>query len=166
MSDLQPYSHREAWQRSLEAAGTLYSALTVLSGDPSATLTMLRKALRGGDRRRALLLLTHLHPDYAVELADILAECALSHRDGGTVALIFSRLRPEQVSLVVPAAVWRQLDVTHDEDAYRRLAELLGMLSLKDALRQLSERARASDDAAVREVGEEFAPDEDLADAD
>jgi hypothetical protein len=144
----------------LERAAELYAAAGALDRDSSDTLARLRTALGGtGERRAALILLSVLDPRYTVELTDVLTACALSARDAMLVRQLFGRLPRHQVQSVVPAAVWRQLEQTPDEDAYRRLAELLYYLGLDDALRELSSAALASDDPEIRQVGEEFSPD-------
>ena len=148
-----------AWTRALELAGSLCVAAFALNDDRPATLARLREELTGGQTRRALLLLSVLDTDYTVALADVLAFRALSHRDALLVRQIFGRLPRRQSLSVVPAAVQGQLARTDDDDAYRRLAELLSYLGLDEALRELAEAARKSEDAHVREVGEDFHPD-------
>jgi hypothetical protein len=147
------------WTTALELAGALYPAAYALTVDESAALARLRQELTGGKARRALLLLGVLPTGYTVALADVLAERALSHRDGLLVRQLFGRLPRHETVSVVPTAVSVQLVRTPDDDAYRRLAELLYYLGLDDALRELAEAALASDDPGVREVGEEFHPD-------
>jgi hypothetical protein len=152
-------SEADTFGQALELAGSLYSTAYALQADQPATLARLRAELAGGQTRQALLLLANLHPDYTVALADPLATRALSHRDALLVRQVFGRLPHHEAVDVVPAAVWRQLGRTADDDAYRRLAELLDHLGLDDALRELAEAALRSDDPAIREVGEEFHPD-------
>ncbi len=151
----------KAWQRGIAAIKELAAAAAALRSDQATTLTLLKQALDSPTERvSALLLLNNIHPDFTVLLADRLVALSLSHRDALLVRQILGRLSYEQAQGVVPAAVWRQLDSTDDYDAYRRLAELLAHLGLTQSLRQLCERALASQDPDVREVGEDLAPTE------
>jgi hypothetical protein len=141
--------------RALAAVGLLAAAAGALADDPG-TLERLRAALRHFARRReALVLLGNLPMRYNVMLADDLAWSAISE-DTLLVRQVFGRLPRHEVISVVPPAVWRQLAVSPDAEAYRRLAELLAYLGLDEALRELCAAALASDDSGVREVGEEF----------
>ena len=147
----------DPWPAVLDLAGQLYRAANAVARDQSAAVSRLRAELVTGHRRLALLLLPALHTDLTVALADILITYALSHRDALLVRQLFARLPRHEAVSVVPPAVWAQLGRTDDEDAYRRLAELLDYLGLEDALRELVAQALASDDPAVREIGEELA---------
>lgn len=152
-------TQEDPFGQAMELAGSLYTASYALQADQAAALDRLRAELAGVRTRQALLLLANLHPDYTVALADLLVVRALSHRDALLVRQLFGRLPRDEAADVVPAAVRHQLAATGDEDAYRRLAELLYHLGLDDALRELAEAALGSDDPAAREVGEEFHPD-------
>jgi hypothetical protein len=121
---------------------------------------LLTDALNGAvERRKALLLLSYLDASYTLALADLLVERALSHRDALLVRQLFGRLEHYQIVDTVPAAVLRLLDEIGDDDAYRRMAELLQHLGLTSALNLIIDRALASNDIYVREVGAEYAPD-------
>jgi hypothetical protein len=148
----------ETWERALAAAGEAFVAGAALDADRAATLERLRRALRGGDARRALLLLNGLHPAHSVPpLVDDVVGRALSQRDGLLAREVLGRLHRDEAARIVPPAVWRLLDAEGDHDAYRMMAGLLSHLGLADALRELCGRARRSEDAGVREVGAEYA---------
>lgn len=149
---------RESWQRVLGVLMELSPAMSVLEADYPWTLEALRRALRvPEDQPAALLLLSLLDPGYSEALADQLVSASLSHRNALRVRLILGRLPHDQAEQIVPPAVWRQLQETGDDDAYRRMAELLSHLGLLEALSQLSAQAVGSDDPDIREVGEDFA---------
>jgi hypothetical protein len=154
----------DPWVRAIEAASTLYQAIGALRAQRGETLALITAGLRDGRQaRRTLLLLSYLDPDYTVALADTLVDMAQSHRDALLVRQIFGRLRRDEAEALVPPAVWRLLGEDDDDEAYRRMAELLYHLGLTDALRRLCRRALASTDPNMREVGSEFAPDEGTA---
>jgi hypothetical protein len=149
---------RESWRRAVDALGTLIPAIGALQSDYPGTLELLRHALRVlEDEPAALLLLGVLDPEYSEALVDELVSASLSHRNALRVRLILGRLPHVQAARIVPPAVWRQLQETGDYDAYRRMAELLSHLGLRQALSQLSAQALANDDPDIREVGEDFA---------
>lgn len=156
----------ETWHRALAAASALNQATAAFRAHPSEALALLSAGLNDVIQvRRTLLLLSYLGPDYIVALADSLVDIAQSHRDALLVRQIFGRLRRDQAEAVVPPAVWRLLGDNDDDEAYRRMAELLYHLGLTDALRQLTRRALASEDPNMRDVGLEFTSDEDEAES-
>jgi hypothetical protein len=149
---------RESWQRAVDALRALIPAIGALQSDYPGTLESLRHALRVlEDEPAALLLLGVLEPEYSEALVDELVSASLSHRNALRVRLILGRLPHVQAERIVPPAVWRRLQDTGDYDAYRRMAELLSHLGLREALSQLSAQALASEDPDIREVGEDFA---------
>lgn len=148
----------EPWQRALRDITALAGSASILQSDRSAALSMLADALQGvAERTAALRLLGFLDTDFTIALVDSLVPISLSHRDTLFVRQVLGRLAFDDAARTVPAAVWRQLDETDDDDAYRRLAELLRYLGLTAALQQLCVRALDSDDPAVREVCQDFA---------
>jgi hypothetical protein len=148
---------QEAWQRVIAEINQIAAAIPVLWSDRAATLSILERALHGTtERPYALRLLGYLDTDYTIALVDSLVAISISHSDALAVRRLLGRLAYEEATRTVPAAVWKQLDETPDDDAYRRLAELLRHLGLAAALRELCERALGSDDPEVREVGEDF----------
>lgn len=152
----------QEWHTAVDAASALYIAASRLAADKDTALALLADALRTGrQRRQTLLLLSFLDPAYTITLADLLVELAISHRDGLLIRQILGRLRYVEAADVVPAAVWRTLDDIGDDDAYRMLADLLNHLGLDEARHQLRNRALASADPYVREVGEEIDADDD-----
>jgi hypothetical protein len=154
----------ETWHRALQSASALNQATAAFRAHPSEALALLSAGLNdGAQARRTLLLLSYLDPGYIVALADRLVYCAERHRDALLVRQIFGRLRHDHAEDLVPLAVWRHLGDREDDEAYRRMAELLYHLGLTDALRQITRRALASEDPNMRDVGLEFTPDEDQA---
>jgi hypothetical protein len=154
----QQSPQHEAWQRALRDIRALAGSAGMLQSDRPAAISMLSGALYGGgERTAALRLLCFLDTDYTLALVDSLVPVALCQADTLFVRQALGRLPFDEAARTVPPAVWRQLDETDDDDAYRRLAELLRYLGLTAALQQLCERALDSDDPAVREVSENFA---------
>lgn len=146
-----------AWREAVEAAATLRSVAGALERDETQTVESLRKALHGATGRgEAIVMLGHL--DHAIVRAVVadLVWLAVSHRYALQTRQILGRLSHADVADRVPPAVWRQLEETPDDDAYRRMAELLDHLGLADALEELCRRAAASDDADIREVAADF----------
>jgi hypothetical protein len=149
---------QEAWQQALGAATALHQAVSGLHSDYPETLELLRRALRStAEETTAFRVLGLLDTDYSTALVDELVGASLSHRNALRVRQILGRLPHDQAERVVPPAVWRQLQETPDDDAYRRMAELLSHLGLRGALTQLSAQALKSSDPDIREVGEDFA---------
>jgi hypothetical protein len=146
-----------AWHRALDSADALAAATAELRADRTGTLARIRAALHGvPDRHGALTLLGSLETDYTGELAPDLVGIALSHRYALQARQALGRLPAAEARQVVPPAVWAQLEATGDDDAYRRMAELLDHLGLAGALGTLCETAAASPDPEVREVAEDF----------
>lgn len=120
------------------------------------TLADLRKALMGVERREAFILLGCLNTDITIELVDRLLVVALSLADTLRVRNLLGRLPDDELKKVVPNAVWRFLGSRDEGDAYRRMAELLEHLGLKEDLQDLCVRARDSIDPDIREVAEDY----------
>lgn len=158
MTDSGPgMSSEDPWSQSLVALEELLKATRVLQLDYPSTLESLRSAMRSPkDEAAALLLLGWLDSDYTEALVGELVSASISHRHALRVRQILGRLSHEEAVQIVPPAVWHQLQETGDDDAYRRLAELLAHLGLHDALSQLSAQALMSSDPDIREVGEDF----------
>lgn len=155
-----PAASRDAsdtWARAMVAVGQLVADLTGLARDGTPIPGVRRALERPEERPAALSILGLLDTSYTAELVDTLVSASLSHRDALAVREVLGRLTYREAQRIVPPAVDRQLARTPDDDAYRRLAELLDHLGLARALRLLAERALASDDPDIREVGEDFA---------
>jgi len=127
-----------------------------LRDNRAETLEDIKTALKGIERREALVLLECLNPDVSKELIDPLLAVALSVADTLQVRNLLGRLPYKELQSVVPAAVWRFLDRRNEGDAYWRMAELFEHLGLEAALQHLCVRARDSIDPDIREVAEEF----------
>lgn len=146
-----------AWQTAMEASDALLAATAALGQHSTEALTVIRPALRRATgRTRALTLLAHLGSDVTSAVVPELVEAALSHRDALAARELLGRLPYDAAARLVPPAVWDLLAEEDDDDAYRRMAELLRHLGLSDTLRELCRRAAASDDPDVREVAEDF----------
>ena len=143
------------WDTALHAAGALKRALPGVSSDAESLKARLRGALAARDDA-ALVLLGVLDPKYTEALLPELLERALSHRDTVAVRRLLGRLPAANARKSVPAAVRDQLHKTPDDDAHRRMAELLAFLGLDAALATLIRSAANSSDAHVRAVAEDF----------
>lgn len=144
------------WNKALQAAEALRATLPgVSSSDAEAMHSRLREALAARDDA-ALILLGVLDPKHTEALLPDLLERALSHRETVAVRRLLGRLPAANARKSVPAAVQVQLRKTPDDDAHRRMAELLAFLGLDAALAALIQSAAKSSDAHVREVAEDF----------
>lgn len=104
--------------------------------DEEGTIERLRASLGTFEQRhRALLVLTSLPRRCTAALVDELVHVALSLREAMLARQVLGRLSHPDAVLVVPAAVWRQLDGAPDVDAYLHAGGLLSHLGLNDALR-------------------------------
>jgi hypothetical protein len=146
-----------AWREAVDAAATLRSVAGALERDETQTVESLRKALHGlTGRGAAIVLLGHLDQAIVRALVGDVVGLALSHRHALEARQILGRLSYADAADRVPPAVWRQLEQTPDDDAYRRMAELLDHLGLDGALEELCRRAADSDDKDIREVAADF----------
>jgi hypothetical protein len=150
-------SRHDFWRQAVGHAEELESAVRALQSDEASTLPALRSALHTSEGERgALLLLALLDVRYVLSVVDELVSAALSHRNALRVRQILGRASRRELAAAIPPAVWHQLEITPDDDAYRRLAELLSHLGLDEALGELTRRAIASDDPNIQEVGQDF----------
>jgi hypothetical protein len=158
MSDDEPDAEvSAAWQAATTASESLLIAAAELRQHRTSGLALIKSALRSvTGRARTLTILTHLGSDFTSEVVPELVEVALSHRDALRARELLGQLPYDEATRVVPPAVWAQLAETDDDDAYRRMAELLRHLGLASALQELCRRAAASEDADVREVADDF----------
>jgi hypothetical protein len=144
------------WDELFGLTGRIVLAGNELRRDVDQSTAELRASLTGGQQRPALVLLSVLGGSYTVALVPQVVAASLSHRDALLAREVLGRLAHRDAANVVPAAVWQVLAQYEGDDAYRRLAELLDHLGLRDTLDELCSRALASDDADVREVGEDY----------
>jgi hypothetical protein len=146
------------WRSALDTADALTRAGIYLTGTRQPLRRRLREALRGAghDRNNAMTLLGSLGHELTVDLVPEVVAVALSHRDALEARQLLGRLPASLAAQVVPPAVTAQLEEAPDDDAYRRMAELLDHLGLADALESLCDTAAASDDPEIREVGADF----------
>jgi len=143
------------WDEALHAAEALKRTLPGVSGDAESLQARLREALAARNDA-ALMLLGVLDPKHTEALLPDLLERALSHRDTVAVRRLLGRLPAANARKSVPAAVRDQLHRTPDDNAHRRMAELLAFLGLDAPLATLIRSAAKSSDAHVREVAEDF----------
>lgn len=147
----------DAWRAALSASRLLSRSLPELRANRAKTLEEMREGLKSvHDRAHVLTILGCVNSSFTVDLLQDLVTVALSHRDALTVRQLLGRISYRDAYEIVPRAVWHQLDETDDDDAYRRMAELLAFLGLKEALRDLCSRAKESGDEGVREVAIDF----------
>jgi hypothetical protein len=147
----------EGWTQALDAARALTASLRALLVDRDSAIASMRVALLDPvQRTEAMTVLGQLAADYTEAVLPELMIAALSHRDTHRVRRLLGQLPCRAAARSVPAAVWRQLAETPDDDAYRRMAELLDHLGLADALATLVSRAENSSDEAMREIAEDF----------
>lgn len=152
---LSPAGSPGDWDKALHAAEALKRTLPGVSSDAESLQSRLRDALAGRNDA-ALMLLGVLDPKHTEALLPELLERALSHRDTVAVRRLLGRLPAASARKCVPAAVRDQLHKTPDDDAHRRMAELLAFLGLDAALATLIRSAASSSDARLREVAEDF----------
>jgi hypothetical protein len=157
VSSVQEDRPDRPWRGILDEAEALFIQVTGLESDHRRTLEALRGALRSRKgETAALLVLGFPDAEYLELLVDELVAVSLSHRSALRGREILGRLPHAKAEQVVPSAVWRLLRETGDYDAYRRMAELLSHLGLREALGQLCAQALRSDDLDIREVGDDF----------
>lgn len=149
----------DSWADAMHAARAMSLALGPLRSDRQPTLEAIRNALRGvAERTDAMTLLGELSAEYTVAVLPELVRVALSQRDTYRVRQLIGQLPYDDTATSVPSVVWAQLAQTTDDDAYRRMAELLKHLGLTQTLRALCEKAAMSTDPGIREVAADFAP--------
>lgn len=150
---------------SREPIGTLTEEaanLAILSGGLSheaSTVSALRERIgRIETRNGTLLALQGLEPSVSAALADVLVPLAVSHKYALRVRQLLGRMSHHQAARIVPPLVAIVLDnpTQADDDAFRRLAELLEYLGLGAALDDLLKRAARSDDPNIREVAHDL----------
>lgn len=149
----------QEWPRALAAAGALWQAAAGLRADYPTALEFLREALRGSQHTSsALILLRILDADYTVALIDELVALSTSHTYALAAREVLGMLSYADAAHLVPPAIWALVEQPdpYPDDTYLRCAELLDHLGLTGALRELLQRARASDDPDVREVAEDY----------
>jgi hypothetical protein len=139
----------------VDALKRLFEAMAPLQSAPDLT-SRLRDGLSEPEQRRpTLLLLGLLDSAHTVAVVDAVLDAGESHRDALLARELLGRLPRDVLEQRVPSLVLARLD-TADDDAYRRLAELLSHLGLRDALATLCVRAAGSDDPEIRDVADDF----------
>jgi hypothetical protein len=145
------------WYAALNYFKELSAVRSRVQADRDSALGKLKSTLNsGGDMWPALSLAGFLDPYYTRGCVRELVRIGILHRYADAVRQLLGRLSREAAAEVLPLAIWEQLEETGDDDAYRRLAELLRYLGLDGPLRNLCAKAAASDDADVREVVDDF----------
>ena len=135
----------------------LSTGLARLADDRDVTLAAFRGTLSDPRTRRASLsVLSQLDTSFTLALIQLVVEASISHRDALLARQVVARMSYASYAAAVPPVVDQLLEDA-DDDAYRRLAELLDHLGLYAHLQRLSERASDSSDADIREVGSDFA---------
>src|SRR5215472_801866 len=127
--------------------------LAGLAGAVRATLAAPSQAHAG------LQVLMWLEPQLTLELLEDVLTRAKSPRDTGLARQALGRLPRAVLARPLRDAMVARLERSDDDDEYRRYAELLRHLGQTEILRVLVERALASSDRDMRDVGEDFSPD-------
>jgi hypothetical protein len=89
-------------------------------------------------------------------LPDLVAVASIDVRGLPFVRSAIASLDRTWLEANIEPHVWLQLGPEASDEHYRRLAELLRGLRLRDLLRKLVDRAATSLDANIREVAEDF----------
>jgi hypothetical protein len=148
-------SSSNGWDAALEALVRVSTSLGELSSRPDVA-TRLRAGLSNPtERRPTLLILGLMDTRHTAQVADQVVEAAESHRDARLARELLGRLPRKESQALIPPLVSARLEHA-DDDAYRRLAELLVHLDLKGALDELRARAASSDNPSVREIATDF----------
>lgn len=152
--DLTPEQERY-WARVLEAESAAITARTNFT--PEDYVAVLREALLDdADRDAALGFAQHLPDEQLKALLPQLYETAtLTHRSILLTRQLIARLDRQWLTSALGPLVERTL-AEGDEEAYRRLAELLDHLEQYGLLARLVEAAAGSEDEEIREVAEDF----------
>lgn len=127
--------------------------LAGLAGAVRATLAVPSQAHAG------LQVLMWLEPQLTLEMLEDVLTRAASPRDTGLARQALGRLPRAVLARPLHDAVLARLERSHDDDEYRRYAELLRHLGQTETLRVLVERAQASSDANMHDVAEDFSAD-------
>lgn len=147
----------DGWPHVWATCRSMSAITTELNRNRNSAVDQLKAALEGvGNRGHALILLGCLDTSITQDLTRTLVRTALSHRYALQARQLLGRLSHREASQLVPPAVWRQLQETDDDDAYRRMAELFQFLGLTESLDELCSRAAASSDPDIQEVAEDF----------
>jgi hypothetical protein len=151
-------SDHELWAAVVHAQADLAARRADFHQHASLPGPVLSQALHGSNREKSAalqFLATFGYLSDHMELLPELVEMAQSHRWAGYARHAIGAARSDQI---IPAL--RQLLPavlqTADYDSYRRLAELLSHIRAWHLLGELCQRALASDDTDIREVGEDF----------
>lgn len=152
----------ESWRNSLVAVNALNEAMTDLQRTPTGMALFARETLRSDKSWHGTLMLLELADTRCTEaLIDDLVRISVSDRLNTRISNLLGRLSHRKAEQLIPPVVWALLDNPGaDYYDYRRLAELLDHLGLADALAELCARAAASDDPDMREVAEDFGPED------
>jgi hypothetical protein len=168
----QEVSHDELWMAYVRAEQAADEALRVFmaalpprldyQGGPPDVVGHLAPRLHGRDCIYALRVLERSPETERRRLLPDLVAVASTH----TWAPEFLLARPAIASLDrkwleanIEPCVWQQLGPDATDWQYRRLAELLRGLGMRDLLNKVIERASANADENIREVAEDFVPD-------
>lgn len=143
------------WSRVIDATDAVIAAREKLSG--ADAVAVLRVALmNGAERQAAERLAWHLSEEELRELLPELYQAAtITHRSILTTRQLIVRLDKDWLAHSLVPLVEATL-AEGDEEAYRRLAELLAHLEQYGLLARLVEVAAESDDDEIREIAEDF----------
>jgi hypothetical protein len=152
----QPQSESSSgWDAALEALVRVSTSLEELSSRADVATRLRAGLLNPTERRPTLLILGLMDTRHTAQVADQVVEAAESHRNARLARELLGRLPRNELQALIPPLVSARLEQA-DDDAYRRLAELLVHLGLKEALDELRARAASSHDPSVREIAVDF----------
>jgi hypothetical protein len=145
------------WSRAVDAAEELLVAMGALIATGTDVSRPLRSSLTSLDSRRiALLLVAVMDWSVTVAVIDVVVPMCCSDRHAMLVREILGRLPHTVATRLIPPIVRAEL-ARADDHSYRRYAELLRHLGLKDDLAELVNRANKSGDSTLADVAQDFA---------
>lgn len=144
-------SDGKSWEKAALGLATLNEGLLELRSQGG--VERIRHELVGGDRHTALSLLPYLL-DSEIEslLPELVFLASFSHGAIERVRSTIRRLPKQLLKGSLPAMCEKHLA---GEEEYRRFLELFAAID-DELCASLAERARASSDAEIRAIGEEF----------
>ncbi|SDP06069.1 hypothetical protein SAMN04515671_2836 [Nakamurella panacisegetis] len=144
------------WERLVEAEDAYFERRQeMFEAGMDRELGLALQSAKG--RGMALRVLRELPPDAILPHVGVVADIATrTHGQVGLAREVLSKVdRDAAIRLVVPQ-IEAMLAADADWETYRRSAEVLVMLGARGALSHLVSLALKSDDADIREVGEDF----------
>lgn len=139
----------------LKAAIELHQLAARVEQDAGADEALRARLADPETRRPALMLLASMPTRRSLAVAGQLLEASESHRDAVIARELLGRVRRDELERTIAPLILARLHDA-DDDAFRRLAELVRHLGLDDTLAELRVRAERSENPAIREVADDF----------